>query len=266
MKILACLKSVPDKESRLAIREDQKWIREEGLSFEMNESDLYALEEGLRLKEKHGGEVVVLSLGDDQASKVLKSGLAMGADRAIHIKDESFRGSDLYTTAKIISRAIKKGDTFDLILAGVQSDDLGAGQIGIIIAELLDLPHSSMVVGLEAHPEQRSARVTRELEAGLLEIVDLPLPAVLAIQFGINQPRYASLKGIMQAKKKDMKVWGCSDLDLKPEEVGAAASQLETAKVFFPEQKAKVEFIEGATPEEKAERLLEKLHKEAKVL
>lgn len=266
MKIVTCLKPVPDKESRLVIREDQKWIREEGISFETSESDLYALEEALRLKERHGGEVVVLSLGDEQANKILKSGLAMGADRAIHIKDEAFRGSDLYTTAKIIARAIQKDGLCDVILTGVQSDDLGAGQTGIIVAEFLNWPHSNMVVGLEVPPERRSALVTRELEAGLLERVSIPLPAVLTIQFGINQPRYASLKGIMQAKKKDMKVWGVKDLDFKPEEVGVAAAQVETARVFFPEQRAKVEFIEGGTAEEKAERLLEKLRKEARVL
>src|SRR5713226_4791492 len=132
MKVLACIKPVPDKESRLVIREDQTWIKDADLSFEISECDLYALEEALRIKEKHGGEVIVLSLGDDPANKILKTGLAMGADRAIQLKDDAFRGSDAFAVAKIIARAVQKEGGVDVVLVGLQSDDLGAGQTGVV--------------------------------------------------------------------------------------------------------------------------------------
>ncbi len=265
MKILVCIKAVPEKEARLLINEDQTWIREQDITFDVNECDLYALEEALRVKEKHGGEVVAISLGDEPAAKALKDALARGADRAVHLKDPAFRGTDPFTVARALAKAVEKDNGYDLVFAGMQSDDLAAGQTGIILAEFLGLPHATMVVGLEVDAQSCKARVTRELEAGLLEIVEVPVPALLAIQFGINQPRYASLKGIMQAKKKEVKVWSAQDLGLKPEEVGRAGSQIEISKIFLPEQKRKVEIIDGS-PDEAAAKLLEKLRKEAKVI
>jgi electron transfer flavoprotein beta subunit len=265
MKVLACIKPVPDKESRLVIREDQTWIKDADLSFEISECDLYALEETLRIKEKHGGEAIVLSLGDDPANKILKTGLAMGADRAIQLKDEAFRGSDAFAVAKIIAQAVQKEGGVDVVMVGLQSDDLGAGQTGVVLAEFLKMPHVTVVIGLELSPEAKKAKARRELEGGMIEVVEVPLPAVFTIQFGINQPRYASLKGIMQAKKKELKVWGLKDLGLQPSEVGRAGSMLEPLRVFFPEQKSKVEII-GGSPDEAAAKLVEKLRKEAKVL
>lgn len=265
MKIFSCLKPVPNKEARLIIREDQKWIKEDDLSYDISECDLFALEEALRVKEKHGGEVVVISIGGDPAGKVLKTGLAMGAERAIHLNDDAFHGSDPYTVAKILAKAIQKEGSVDLVFCGVQSDDLGASQTGVVLAEMLNMSHATVVIGLEVDTATRSARVKRELEAGVIEIVQAPLPAVMTIQYGINQPRYASLKGIMQAKKKELKVWRLGDLGLQPSEVGYAGAKVETLQLFFPEQKTKVEII-GGSPEEAVAQLLEKLRKEAKVL
>jgi len=265
MKIFSCIKPVPAKEARLVLRDDKQWIKEEDLSFDISECDLYGLEEALRVKEKLGGEVVVVSAGGDPANKALKTGLAMGAERAIQLQDAAFAGSDPYAVAKILARAIGKDGPGDLVFCGVQSDDVGASQTGVILAELLNVSHATVVVGLDLDPAARRARVRRELEGGQLEVVEMPLPAVLTIQYGINQPRYASLKGIMAAKKKELKVWGAADLGLSPSEVGAAGSKTETLQVYFPEQKSKVEIITGS-PEEAAVKLLEKLRKEAKVL
>jgi electron transfer flavoprotein beta subunit len=265
MKIISCIKAVPDPASRLNINENKTWIKDKDLTFVASEADNYALEEALRLKEKHGGEVVVVSMGGDESARVLRSGLAMGADRAIHLLDPKFKGSDEFVTASVLAKAIEKDGGADLILAGVQSDDLGTGMTGTMIAGLLNCAHATVVVGVEANPEARSIQVRRELEGGLIETVELPLPATITVQFGINQPRYASLKGIMAAKKKEFKVWSASDLGLSDDALGKAGAMYEPKEILLPERKSKVEIITG-TPEEAVATLVEKLRKEAKVL
>lgn len=265
MKIISCMRPVPDPASRLVINESKKWIRDQDLTFVASEADNYALEEALRIREAHGGEVVVLSVGMDHSTRVLRSGLAMGADRGIHLSDEQFVGSDEFGTAQIIAKAVEKDGGADMLLAGVQSDDLGTGTTGIIIAELLGWTHATVVIGVEVNPEGRSVKARRELEGGVNETVELPTPCVLTVQFGINQPRYASLKGIMAAKKKDMKVWSADDIGLSSAEVGSEGAQYSISEVFVPERKSKVELIEGS-PEEAAGKLVEKLRKEAKAL
>jgi electron transfer flavoprotein beta subunit len=265
MKIISCIKPVPDPASRLVINEDKTWIKDRDLTFVASEADNYALEEALRLKEKHGGEVVVISMGGEEAARVLRSGLAMGADRAIHLLDAKFRGSDEFATASTLAKAIEKDGGADLILAGVQSDDLGTGMTGTMTAEFLGYSHATVVVGVEANPDAKSLKVRRELEGGINETVELPMPATLTIQFGINQPRYASLKGIMAAKKKDFKMWSAADLGLAENATGKAGAMYEVKQVFIPERKSKVEIISG-TAEETAATLVEKLRKEAKVL
>jgi len=265
MKIISCIKPVPDPASRLIINETKTWIRDQDLTFVASEADNYALEEALRLKEKHGGEVVVLSMGGEEAARVLRSGLAMGADRAIHLLDLKFKGADEFSAAATLAKAIEKDGGADLVLAGVQSDDLGTGMTGTMIAEFLGCAHATVVVGVEANPEGKSLRAKRELEGGINETVELPTPAVLTIQFGINQPRYASLKGIMAAKKKDFKAWSAADLGLSDDTAGKAGAMYEVKEIFVPERKSKVEIISG-TPEEAAATLVEKLRKEAKVL
>ena len=265
MKIISCIKPVPDPASRLIINETKTWIRDQDLTFVASEADNYALEEALRLKEKHGGEVVVLSMGGEEAARVLRSGLAMGADRAIHLLDPKFKGADEFSAAATLAKAIEKDGGADLVLAGVQSDDLGTGMTGTMIAEFLGCAHATVVVGVEANPEGKSLQAKRELEGGINETVELPMPAVLTIQFGINQPRYASLKGIMAAKKKDFKAWSAADLGLSDDTAGKAGAMYEVKEIFVPERKSKVEIISG-TPEEAAATLVEKLRKEAKVL
>lgn len=264
MQILVCVKQVPEKDSRYRIDESGTWVREEDLVFETNESDQYALEEALRLKEKFGGEVVVVSLGEERVLKMIKSALAMGADRAIHINDPALRGSDASVTAHAIARAIE-GQAFDVIFTGVQSEDMAFGQTGTILAQLLGWSHATIVMEVNVNLERRTVQVKRELESNLFEQVEMPLPAVLAIQSGINQPRYATLKGIMQAKKKEIKTLSLQDLAMQPEEAGPAGSKVKHLRLFFPERKKKTVLIEGE-PEEAARTLIEKLRKEAKVL
>jgi len=265
MKIISCIKPVPDPASRLIINESKTWIKDQDLTFVASEADNYALEEALRLKEKHGGEVVVLSMGGEEAARVLRSGLAMGADRAIHLLDPKFKGGDEFATAAALAKAIDKDGGAELVLAGVQSDDLGTGMTGTMMAEFLGWTHATVVVGVEADPDGKSLRVRRELEGGINETVELGMPAVLTIQFGINQPRYASLKGIMAAKKKEFKAWAAADLGLSDDAVGKAGAMYDVKEVFVPDRKSKVEMI-GGTPEEAAAILVEKLRKEAKVL
>ena len=264
MKIISCMKPVPDPQSRLIINETKTWIRDQDLTFVASEADNYALEEALRLKEKHGGEVVVLSMGGEEAARVLRSGLAMGADRAIHLLDPKFKGADEFAAAAALAKGIEKDGGADLVLAGVQSDDLGTGMTGTMMAELLGIAHATVVVGVEAG-DGKSLKVRRELEGGINETVELAMPAVLTIQFGINQPRYASLKGIMAAKKKEFKVWSSADLGLPDEAVGKTGAMYEVKEIFIPEKKSRVEIL-GGTAEEAAAALVEKLRKEAKVL
>src|SRR6266542_4470515 len=222
MKIISCMKAVPDSGSRLIINETKTWIKDQDLTFVASEADNYALEEALRLKEKHGGEVVVLSMGGEEAARVLRSGLAMGADRAIHLLDPKFKGADEFAAAQTLAKAIEKDGGADLILTGVQSDDLGTGMTGTMLAEFLGYAHATVVVGVEADPNSKSVKVSRELEGGIIEKVELPMPSTLTIQFGINQPRYASLKGIMAARKKEFKIWSAADLGLADGAAGRA--------------------------------------------
>src|SRR5262245_11697220 len=251
MKVISCIKAVPDAASRLVINDTKTWIKDQELTFVASEADNYALEEALRLKEKHGAEVVVISMGGEEAARVLRAALAMGADRAIHLLDPQFKGSDEFAAAAALSKAVEKDGGADLVLAGVQSDDLGTGMTGTMIAEFLGWPHATVVVGVETAEDAKSLKVRRELEGGINETVELQMPALLTIQFGINQPRYASLKGIMAAKKKEFKVWSAADLGLSSSEVGQSGAMYEVKEVLVPERKSKVEILTG-TPEEAA--------------
>jgi electron transfer flavoprotein beta subunit len=265
MKIISCLKPVPDPASRLIINETKTWVKDQDLTFVASEADNYALEEALRLKEKHGGEVVVISMGGEESGRVLRSGLAMGADRAIHLLDPKFKGADEFAAAATLAAAIEKDGGADLVLAGVQSDDLGTGMTGTMMAEVLGWAHATVVVGVEADSQSGFLKVRRELEGGINEVVQLPMPAVLTIQFGINQPRYASLKGIMAAKKKEFRKWSAADLELTDDAIGKTGAMYDVMEVLIPERKSSVEII-GGTPEEAAATLVEKLRKEAKVI
>ena len=202
MIFAVCLKHVVTREWHLRINEAQTWVRDEDASFEMNEPDAYALEEALRLREKHGGEVIVVSAGPARVTQVLRDALARGADRAIHVTGDHFATADARTTAAALADALRD-ERADLVLTGLQSDDQGLGQVGVVMAEQLGVPHVSLAVAVEL--EAGALRAKRELEGGWFQWVRSPLPALLTVQSGINQLRYATLKGIMAAKKKELR-------------------------------------------------------------
>ena len=212
MKIAVCIKQVPTREWQPRLNEAGTWIREQDASYEMNEPDAYALEEALRLREKHsgdhGGEVVVCSAGPARVQQVIREALARGADRAIHVEDDTLGSADAMVAATAMAAAMKE-EQFDLVLTGLQSDDQGHGQTGVILAERLGMPHSTIIMEVEiggsGKGEGGSLRVKRELEGGWFQWIAMPLPALLTIQSGINQLRYATLKGIMAAKKKEIR-------------------------------------------------------------
>src|SRR5690242_17757808 len=256
MKIGVCVKQVPAKDAPLTIAEGGAWIRETDIGFEMNEPDSFALEEALRLKEKHGGEVVALSMGPERTKQVIKEALAKGADRGIHLADDKSHLLDPLSSAKSIAAALKK-ENFDLILTGLQSDDQGFGQTGVLLAELLGMPHATIIMQIDV--QGLRLKLKRELEAGWFQWVELPLPAVLTIQSGINKVRYASLKGIMAAKKKEIAVIPRESLGISHE----PTQRLE--RIYVPQKAKHTEFIDGS-PKEAAEKLLEKLRHEARVL
>jgi electron transfer flavoprotein beta subunit len=254
VNIIVCIKQVPAKDAPLAI--SGNWIRESDIGFEMNEPDSYALEEALRLKEKHGGEVVVLSMGPERVKQTIKEALAKGADRAIHISDDAFAQLDPLGAAAALSAAIKK-EKFDLVLTGLQSDDQGFGQTGVLLAGLLDLPHATIIMAIEA--QDGKLRLKRELEAGWFQHIECSLPAVLTIQSGINKVRYATLKGIMAAKKKEI-------AGVTRESLGASTQATQKVeKIYVPTKTKKTEFLTG-TPKEMAGKLVEKLKFEARVI
>jgi electron transfer flavoprotein beta subunit len=202
MKIAVCIKQVPTREWQPRLRDDRTWIREQDVSYEMNEPDAYALEEALRLREKHGGEVVVCSAGPSRVQQVIREALARGADRALHVEDDALGAADAFVVAEALAAAMA-AEAFDLVLTGLQSDDQGHAQVGVVLAERLGIPHSTIIMDVQV--EGATLRVKRELEGGWFQWIAMPLPALLTIQSGINQLRYATLKGIMAAKKKEIR-------------------------------------------------------------
>ena len=264
MRIAVCVKQVPDTEARLRVRRDGRWIEEEDLPFVINESDEYALEEGLRLAEKHGGEVVAISLGPERVREALRKTLALGAARAVHLRDGAFAGGDALATGRALAAAVA-AESFDLVLTGSQSDDSGYGSTGSVVAGHLGWPHAWLVMGVEVEEGGKTARVVREMESGKNEIFRLALPAVLEVQAGINHPRYASLKGIMAAKKKEIAERTPAELGLDSGQVGAAGSRLEVLSVAAPESGKGAQILEGDAAQA-AKKLVELLRREARVL
>src|SRR5258708_6685293 len=239
MKIIVLMKQVPSKDAILRINKESTWIEEADLSFEVNESDGYALEEGLRLKEKHGGEVVVCSLGPQRVKSVIKDALARGADRAIHVVADDLRNLSPYAAAEILAEAVRE-EKPDLIMTGLQSDDNGYAQTGVIMAELLRMPHATIVIEVDAAGEK--LRVKRELESGWYQWYSMSTPALLTIQSGISQIRYASLKGIMAAKKKEIK-----EITPAAESSGRPSHQ-RIEKIYLPEKTKQTKFLRGGRP------------------
>src|SRR5881227_704118 len=211
MKIVVAIKQVPARDSLLRVNSTGTWIQDSDLSFEINEPDAYALEEGLQLKEKHGGEVVVLCAGPARAAQTIREALAKGADRAIHIEEDELDALDPLSAAKLLAAALKS-ESPDLVLTGLQSDDLGYGQTGVIIAELLGMPHGTII--MEVEKQDGGIRVKRELENGWFQHVEMPLPALLTIQSGISKLRYATLMGIKKAKSKELRRMTPGDLEV----------------------------------------------------
>lgn len=253
MKIIVAVKQVPVRDSLMHIDSSGKWLEEQDLSFEINEPDAYALEAALLLKEKHGGEVVVLCAGPERAGQTIREGLAKGADRAIHVVSGDLVKRDTLGVARLLSSAIA-AEKADLILTGLQSDDLGLGQTGVVMAELLGLPHATIVMEMEKR--EGSIRVKRELEDGWFQWVEMPLPALLTIQSGISKLRYATLMGIKKAKTKEVRRMDAGQL---------AAPTVSLDRVYLPHKKKETRIIGGA-PAEAAAKLADVLKFEVRVL
>jgi electron transfer flavoprotein beta subunit len=259
MKILVAIKQVPVRDSPLVIGASGRWIEEAGLSFEINEPDAYALEEALQLKEKHGGEVVALCAGPARAQQTIRETLAKGADRAIHIEAENLGAFDTLGVARLLSEAARPENP-DLILTGLQSDDLGYGQTGVVLAELLGLPHSTIIMQVDVVNKEglgAAIRVKRELEDGWFQHIAMPLPAVLTIQSGINKLRYATLMGIKRAKTKEIRSFAAS-AEVRP-------TSMRIEKLYAPEKSRQAQIFEG-DPKAAAAKLVEKLKFEARIL
>ncbi|MGA2349649.1 MAG: electron transfer flavoprotein subunit beta/FixA family protein [Terracidiphilus sp.] len=256
MKIIVAIKQVPERDAQVRIDSAGKWIEESGLQWALNESDAYALEEALQLKEKHGGEVVVLSAGPERVSSTIREALAKGADRAIHIDCADLGKLDALGVARLLTAAVKPENP-DLVLTGLQSEDLGQGQTGVILAELLGLPHASLIL----HVEKTDAGLTvkRELEEGWFQSIELPTPAVLTIQSGGNKLRYATLMGIKRAKTKEVRVVAASELGQQ------TAPVVVLERIALPTKHKSTQMLSG-TAKETAAALVEKLKFEARVL
>ena len=256
MKIIVAIKQVPERDAQIRIDASGKWIQEADLQWALNESDAYALEEGLQLKEKHGGEVVVVSAGPERVGSTIREALAKGADRAIHIESEDLGQRDALGVARLLAEAIRPENP-DLLLTGLQSDDLGYGQSGVILAELLGLPHASLILHVEK--TDTGLTVKRELEGGWFQSIDLPTPAVLTIQSGGNKLRYATLMGIKRAKTKEVRRVPAAELGVEMTQVAALE------RISLPKKQKSTQILPGS-PREAAAALVEKLKFEVRVL
>jgi electron transfer flavoprotein beta subunit len=255
VKIAVCIKQVPTREWQPRLNDSKTWIREQDVAYEMNEPDAYALEEALRLREKHSGEVVVCSAGPARVQQVIREALARGADRALHVEDDALAAADAFVTADALAAAMRD-EKFDLVLTGLQSDDQGHGQTGVILAERLGIPHSTIIMDVQVADGGGSLRVKRELEGGWFQWISMPMPALLTIQSGINQLRYATLKGIMAAKKKEIRKVALP--------AGLQPSQ-QIVSLSLPSRSKQTQMITGSASEA-AKELVRRLRDEARAL
>ena len=256
MKIIVAIKQVPARDSQFKLNSTAKWIDDADLTFEINVPDAYALEEALQLKEKAGaGEVIALCLGPERAGSTIREALAKGADRAIHIVCEQPEALDPLAISKLLAAAVRT-ESPDLVVTGLQSDDLGSGQTGVILAELLGASHATII--MEVLPQVGSIRVKRELEDGWFQYINMPLPAVLTIQSGANRLRYATLMGIKKAKTKELRVIDAASLGTSP-----VAALLD--RVYLPDRQKQTQMLTGSAKEQAAQ-LVEKLKFEMRVL
>jgi len=256
VQIAVCLKQVVTRDAPVRVDDAKTWIRDQDASFELNEPDAYALEAALRLKEQHGGEVIAVSAGPARVTQALREALARGADRALHIEGDTLARADAFGVADALANAIRD-QKFDLVLTGLQSDDQGFAQVGVILAEKLGMAHATIIMDLQI--DGGSLRVKRELEGGWFQWVSMPLPAVLTIQSGINQLRYATLKGIMAAKKKEIRA-----VPAAAAASGGGARQ-QIVGLYVPEKTKQTRMIEGSSAEAAAA-LVRALRDEARVI
>ncbi|UCC39410.1 MAG: electron transfer flavoprotein subunit beta/FixA family protein [Candidatus Aminicenantes bacterium] len=260
MNIFVFVKRVPDTESKIRINQETGRIVEEGLNFVLNPYDEYAVEEALCLRESKGGKVTVISVGSEEALVVLKKCLAMGADEAVLLKDDTPEAYDGLRVAKIIAAALeKKFPEFDLLLCGKQSVGADNAQVPAMVAALMELPQANVVTKLEI--EENKGVAHREIE-GALEKVSFSLPAVISAQKGLNEPRYETLKGIMAAKRKEIPVIAIQDLEI---EEGKLVSNMEIVKMEGPPPRQAGQIIQEE-PDAAAKKLVQYLHEEAKII
>lgn len=262
MNSIVCLKEVPDTETRIQVRDGA--IVEEGIQYVVNPYDEFALEEALKWQEAHGGKVTLVSLGPERARESILKGLAMGADEVYHLSDPAFLGGDAYATAKALAAAIQTVGEYDLIFCGKQAVDDDNAAVGAMLAELLDLPHVSVVTRLELDIEARTGRAEREIEGGR-EVVEFSLPAVITAQKGLNEPRYPSFKGIRQARSKPFTQWTVADVGLDPGIVGMSGARVQLLEILPPPERPPGRIIPGE-PAEAARAVVRLLREEAKVI
>ena len=256
MKILVAIKQVPARDSQLRVAAGGQWIDDADLGYEINEPDAYAVEAALQLREKNGGEVVALCAGPERAAASIREALAKGADRAIHVVDDQLERADTLAVARVLARAVET-EKPDLVLTGLQSDDLGYGQTGVVLAELLGVPHATIIMEIEV--TGNALRVKRELESGWFQQVEMALPAVLTIQSGISKLRYATLMGIKKARTKEIRKTTAAELGV------TVQPALTIERVYLPEKSKQTQLLEGSA-KEAAAKLVEKLKFEARVL
>lgn len=264
MDILVCMKQVPDTEAKIQINPAGTGIVTEGIKYVMNPYDEFAVEEALRIKEKLGGSVTIVCQGPQRATEAIRTGLAMGADKGVHLNDAAFEGADSYATARALASAIK-GLKFDLVLMGKQAVDEDNAQVYAALAEMLGVPHVSIVTKLEIAADGKSLTAEREIEGGAKEVIQASLPAVIAAQKGLNEPRYASLPGIMKAKKKPIDNVDLAKSGLSAADAGQKGSKLKNVKFSLPPERQAGKVLQGEPPEVAAQ-LVKLLREEAKAI
>jgi electron transfer flavoprotein beta subunit len=262
MNSIVCLKEVPDTETRIEVRDGK--VAEEGIQYVVNPYDEFALEEALKWQEQVGGKVTLVSLGPERARESILKGLAMGADEVYQLSDDAFLGGDAYATARALAAAIKAVGEYDVIFCGKQAVDADNAAVGVMLAEMLDLPHVSVVSKLEIDAEAKSARAERDIEGGR-EVLELPLPAVITAQKGLNEPRYPSFRGIRQARRKPFTQWSVADVGLDAGDVGTAGAMMGVIEVMPPPDRPPGRVIPGE-PAEAAAEVVRLLREEAKVI
>lgn len=264
MNILVCLKQVPDTESQIKIAPDGKAIVTDNIKWVMNPYDECAVEEALRIKEKFGGEVTIIGVGPKRVTEAIRTALAMGADKGILVDDPALTGTDSLGTARVLAAVIKDLE-YDMILCGKQGVDDDSAVVGSNLAELLGIPQVSVVVKLEISEDGSVVKAHKEVEGGAF-VIEAALPALITAQKGLNEPRYASLPGIMKAKKKPLDVKTIADLGVDAGEVGETGAKIKVIQITPPEERVAGKMVEGETPQEKADKLASLLHEEAKII